>query len=110
MLMRGGHKRYEKKFPSELMAVLDNLDRYFKVISHGVHPQFVVAGYIHNEGKGVRAIDQRGGRKGKLKQTRLYVYPEVTTKILHLITIGDKKSQGEDIKQSAKFVDILKGA
>lgn len=104
-----GHKRYEKKFPAELIAVLDNLDRYFKMISHGVHPQFAVAGYIHNEGKGVKAIDQRGGRKGKLKQTRLYIYPDIDTKILYLITIGDKKSQREDIKQSVKFVDILKG-
>lgn len=103
------HKRYEKKQPAELIAVLDNLDRYFKTIAHGVHPQFVVAGYIHDEGKGVRAIDQKGGGKGKLRQTRLYVYPDVNQKVLYLITIGDKSSQKDDIKLSANFVIKLKG-
>ncbi len=104
------HKHYEKKQPQELKAVLDNLDRYFKTVAHGVHPQFVVAGYIHDEGKGVRAIDQRGGAKGKLRQTRLYVYPDVDAKTLYLITIGDKGSQKDDIKLSANFVVQLKGA
>ena len=104
------HKHYEKKHRAELIAVLDNLDRYFKAIAHGVHPQFAVAGYIHDEGKGVRAIDQRGGGKGKLQQTRLYIYPDVDQKILYLITIGDKNSQKDDIKFSAAFVSKLKGA
>ncbi len=91
------HKHYEKKHPAELMAVLDNLDRYFKAVSSGVHPQFVVGGYIHDEGKGVKAIDQKSGGKGKLRQTRLYVYPDVEAKALYLITIGDKQTQKEDI-------------
>ena len=104
------YKRYQKKHRAELIAVLDNLDRYFKTISHGVHPQFVVAGYIHDEGKGVRAIDQKGGGKGKLRQTRLYVFPNVDQKVLYLITIGDKNSQKDDIKLSADFVIKLKGA
>ena len=104
------HKHYEKKQPQELIAVLDNLDRYFKTVMRGVHPQFVVAGYIHDEGKGVRAIDQWGGAKGKLRQTRLYVYPDVEAKTLYLITIGDKDSQKEDVKLSADFVVQLKGA
>lgn len=104
------HKHYEKKHPAELMAVLDNLDRYFKTVSLGVHPQFVVAGYIHDESKGVKAIDQRGGGKGKLQQTRLYIYPDVDAKVIHLITIGDKQSQRDDIKLAAEFVVGLKGA
>ena len=104
------HKHYEKKQPQELKAVLDKLDRFFKTVAHGVHPQFVTAGYIHNEGKGVKAIDQRGGVKGNLRQTRLYVYPDVDAKVLYLITIGDKSSQKNDIKLSADFVVQLKGA
>jgi hypothetical protein len=103
------HKKYEKKQPAELIAILDNLDRYFKIICNGTHPQFVVLGCLHDEGKGVRALDQKGGGKGKLRQTRLYVYPDIDQKILYLITIGDKKSQKEDIKLSADFVIRLKG-
>lgn len=89
---------------------MDNLDRYFQTVSSGVHPQFVVGGYIHDEAKGVKAIDQRGGRKGKLKQTRLYLYPEAEARVIHLIIIGDKHSQKSDIKQSSDFVIGLKGA
>jgi hypothetical protein len=70
----------------------------------------VVAGYIHDEGKGIRAIDQRGGAKGKLRQTRLYLYPDVDSKVLYLVTIGDKNSQKADVKLSADFVVQLKGA
>ena len=102
------HKQYEKKCPNELAAVLDNLDRYFKIISNGVHPQFIVAGYIHNEPKGVKALDQRGS-KGKLKQTRLYIYPDIDSKKLYLLTIGDKGSQREDIRMCSDFVVNLKG-
>ncbi len=104
------HKYYEKKHPAELMAVLDNLDRYFKTVSHGVHPHFVVAGYIHDEGKGVKALDQKGGGRGKLQQTRLYIYPDAEARVIYLITIGDKKSQKNDIRQSSNFVIGLKGA
>ena len=102
------HKQYEKKYSNELTAVLDNLDRYFKIISQGVHPQFIVAGYIHSEPKGVKALDQKGG-KGNLKQTRLYIYPDVDAKKLFLITIGDKGSQKEDIRMCSNFVVKLKG-
>ena len=104
------HKHYEKKHPAELIAILDNLDRYFKAVSHGAHPQFIVAGYIHDEGKGIKAIDQKGGGRGKLQQTRLYIYPDLEMKTIHLITIGDKQSQRADIKQASDFVIKLKGA
>lgn len=105
------HKYYEKKHPNELIAVLDNLDKYFRTLCGGVHPQFIVAGYIRHEPKGIKALDQKGGGgKGKLQQTRLYVYADIDTKILHLITIGDKQSQKADIKQSTDFVIKLKGA
>lgn len=104
------HKYYEKKHPNELIAVLDNLDKYFKILCNSVNPQFIVAGFIHDEPKGVKALDQRGSGKGKLQQARLYIYADIDTKILHLITIGDKKSQHTDIKQSSDFVIKLKGA
>lgn len=101
-------KKYEKKCPNELRSVKANLARYFEVIKRGVHPQFVTAGYIHNEGKGVKALDQKGSDL-ELRETRLYVYPDLDQKILYLITIGDKKSQSDDIKLSHSFIKKLKG-
>jgi hypothetical protein len=102
-------KRYQKKHPAELAAVLNNLDTYFKAVEFVEHPLQVTGGYIHNEPKGIIAIDQRGGgRKTKLKVTRLYVYSDAEKRILYVLTIGDKQSQAQDIKNCKEKVKKLK--
>ncbi len=102
-------KRYEKKEPKILKAVLANLDKYFHALEDHVSPQNITAGFIHKEPHGIKAIDQKGGNE-KLKETRLYIYPDTTKNTLHLITIGDKKTQSVDIKFCNKYVkDIRKG-
>jgi transcriptional regulator with XRE-family HTH domain len=80
-------KRYEKDHPRELQAVLDNLDTYFKSLEAGVKPLQIKHGFLHNETLGVVAIDQKGGGKS-LAQTRLYVYPEAETELLHVISLA----------------------
>jgi hypothetical protein len=103
------YKHYEKKHPRELRAVLDNLERYLIALCICAHPQFIVAGYIHPEPKGVKALDQRGKGNGNLAETRLYVFPDEGSCMLHLITIGDKRSQKTDLELAVKFVSQLKG-
>jgi len=99
------HKEYAKKCPNELKAVLNNLDTYFTSLKALGHPLQIKAGFIHDEPRGVKAIDQKGGdQKTKLKQTRLYIYPDCDDKILYLILIGDKNSQKRDIKYCLDFV------
>ena len=90
----------------ELVAVLDNLDTFFKALCAGAKLEHLKYGFIHREPKGIVAIDQKGGGPG-LKQTRLYAYPDQTTQIIHVITIGDKNSQKADIKYSREFADDL---
>ncbi|MGR3176523.1 MAG: hypothetical protein ACUZ8E_00520 [Candidatus Anammoxibacter sp.] len=101
------HRRFEKKNPDELRSMLNNLDTYYKSLTSLGHPQKIVASYIHKEPKGVKAIDQKGS-KAKLKQTRLYIYPNIETKTLYLMTIGDKKTQRKDIKFCENFVKTLR--
>jgi hypothetical protein len=102
------HKRYAKNHPRELQAVLDNLDTYFKSLEAGVNPLQIKHGFLHNEPLGVVAIDQKGGGKN-LAQTRLYVYPDTETEVLHVITLGDKRSQKkEDIPTCRVFVNSLR--
>lgn len=99
------HKDCAKKHPDELKAVLNNLDTYFTSLKTLGHPLQIKAGFIHNESRGIKAIDQKGGdQKTKLKQTRLYVYPSYDDKILYLILIGDKNSQKRDIRYCLDFV------
>ncbi len=99
-------KRYEKKLPRELEAVLDNLDTYFKTLVSGTKPKQAVFGFVHAEPGDVVAIDQKGGGRS-LAQTRLYVYPDVARETLYLITLGDKKSQRDDIAVCKDFVAKL---
>ena len=98
---------YEKKRPSELAAVLRNLERYFSQLNQAPNSQSVMAGYIHNEAMGIRAIDQKGGG-GNLQETRLYTYADDTQKVVYLITIGNKDSQPGDIELCREFVEHLR--
>ena len=103
-------KWYEKKKPRELKAVSLNLDQYHKALIEGAAPLKKLFGFMHFEPMGVIAIDQSGGGKS-LAQTRLYVYPEVLaeSKILHLITLGDKNSQRTlDIAACREYVTYLR--
>ncbi|MDD5504588.1 MAG: hypothetical protein PHV77_04675 [Candidatus Omnitrophica bacterium] len=99
------YEQYEKKHPHELAAVIGNLDTYFKTLNEVNNPLQARGGFVHGEPDGIKAIDQKGGgQKIKLQQTRLYVYPDITNKILYLITIGDKGTQRDDINLCREFV------
>lgn len=99
-------KAYQKKHSRELINVFDNLDTFFKCLEAGADSGKIHRGFIHSEPAGVLAIDQKG--KGKhLKEFRLYIYPDDETETLHLITLGDKNSQSDDIQQCKKFVEAL---
>ena len=101
------HKRYEKKHTRELSAVLDNLDTLLTALREGAKVQQVKAGFLHPEPLGVLAIDQKGGGKA-LAETRLYVYTEEDKEVLHIITLGDKRSQPNDIALCRQFVAELR--
>lgn len=96
--------KYQKKHPKEALACLNNLDTYKQALDAGAKPRMIQAGFIHPEPKGVVAIDQSGA-PGSPRETRLYVYPDETRSVLHLITIGDKNSQADDIKDAKRYVD-----
>ena len=99
-------KRYGKKRPSELGAVLHNLKRYHDLLNESKHPRLVQAGFMHSESMGIIAIDQKGGGSG-LQETRLYTFADDTTRTLWLITLGNKQTQNADIQTSRKFVASL---
>ena len=104
------YKEYSKDHLRELAAMIDNLKTYFNSLSNGVNPLQMNDGFIHNERQGIYAIDQKGGgQKMKLQQTRLYIYPDVSSKKLFLLTIGDKHSQNkQDIPFCKEFVKDLR--
>jgi hypothetical protein len=100
--------RYEKKHRREAEAVHANLGTYLTALGAGNHPMQIKYGFVHNEPLGVKALDQSGGHGRNLAETRLYVYPDVDEKVLHLITLGDKGSQGADVQYCREFVLALR--
>lgn len=85
-----------KKREREYRGVLKNLNTYFTALCAGANPLQIKFGFIHPERRGVVALDQGGGRG--MAETRLYVFPDDRDKVLWLLTVGDKKSQPDDIK------------
>lgn len=106
------HKRYEKKHSRELAAVLDNLDTVMKALKDGLKLEQVrTFGFAHAEPHGVLALDQKGGHGTGLAQTRLYVYldqHDPKAPVMHVITLGDKGSQSDDIRYCSEFVLSLR--
>ena len=105
---RARFKTYEKNHPRELGAVLDNLQRFVDLINSGISPLRAKVGFIHKEPDGIRAIDQKGGHGQGLVATRLYIYCDTKTNILHLLCIGGKKRQNEDIQYCKKEAGRIK--
>ena len=54
-------KRYAKKHPAEFLAVMENLEKFLVSLGVSPHPKLVQFGFLHEEPKGIRAIDQSGG-------------------------------------------------
>lgn len=98
--------RFDKKKRRQSLATLANLDTLIKALIDGLKlEQVVTFGFVHTEPKGVLAVDQKGG--AKLAETRLYIYPDKRTEIVHLLTLGDKRTQKGDIEFCSDYVESL---
>jgi len=106
-------KRYAKKQPDEFLAVMENLEKYVAAMESAAHPKLVQFGFLHEEPRGIRALDQSGGtlangkKRGKLDQTRLYTYSAMESKVLHLLCLGSKTTQAKDIRYAESAVDVF---
>jgi hypothetical protein len=99
-------KWYAKKRRHEFDAVSANLDRLIELLRDGHDPARLNFGFIHHEPAGVIAVDQTGAGR-KLAATRLYVYAYVERETVFLLTIGDKQSQGDDIRFCKQSVETI---
>ena len=88
-------KQYEKKHPDEFVSCFNNLDRLLTALNGGLVLRQCTFGFLGNEGMDVYRIGQSGVRSAH--ETRLYIYAEITGTEIHLLTIGDKRTQQSDI-------------
>lgn len=75
-------------------------------LNSGANLEHTKFGFMHSEPRGIVAIDQKGGGAG-LKETRLYLYPDKSSHLIHLITLGDKSTQKADIRYACEFLGGL---
>ena len=78
---------------------------YLDLLNAAPNSKAVQAGFLHREPAGVIAVDQKGGG-ASLAETRLYTLADNSAKVLHLIVIGDKGSQANDIQISREFAQL----
>jgi len=100
-------KKWPKKHKRELGAMLANVQTIFDALRIGSKVESLRFGFIHPEPGGVLAVDQKGGGSG-LKQCRLYTYPHTPSETLHLVTLGDKGTQADDIRYARAFIEGVK--
>lgn len=100
-------RKMAKKHRTAVAAAFANLEKYQSALRSGCKPTDIKDGFIHPEGKGVIAIDQSNGGDN-LPEVRLYIYLRQLT--IHLLTIGDKQSQPNDIQEAYKEMKELKRA
>ena len=100
-------RKWPKKYKRELMAMLHNLETFFKALHGGQKPCQAKFGFIHPEPCGALGIDQKGAG-ASAKESRLYIYPDEVHECLRLITLGDKDSQTEDIQTCKHFIEALR--
>lgn len=98
-------KKFKKRWSHEMKNVFDNLDTLHEALCCGTRPeQLKNLGFVHSEPNGVLAIDQKGPGKGsRMKQFRMYVFPDEDEQVLYVRTIGDKSTQEEDLKIATAF-------
>lgn len=100
-------KKWPKKHNRELAAMLNNVQIVFDSLRRGATVESIQFGFVHREPSGVIAIDQKGGGTG-LKESRLYLFIDKPSETLHIITVGDKSSQSDDIAYAKAFADGVK--
>ena len=100
-------KQYVKKRPRETRAVLGNLKSFVEALNAGARPRDVRTGFIHPEPGGVLAVTEQGAGKSTIP-LRLYVYPHPDGGTLHLVTLGGKATQAEDVLFCKRSIEFLR--
>ena len=91
-------KHYSKRHPREVASCFSNLDRLLSLLDSGLTlDQLASFRFFSSEGDGIFRIAQTGVPNSH--ETRLYVYVATFSSQFHVLTIGDKSTQQDDINR-----------
>ena len=104
---RGRFKDYNKKHPQEYAACFDNLNQVVELLGRFGGVKGFQVGFFRSEGKNVYRIGQTGVKHAQ--ETRLFVHIDEVSRIVRVLTIGDKSSEKDDIRRCHAVAKNLKG-
>lgn len=105
---RGRFKDYNKKHPREYAACFVNLNEVAMLLGRSAGGvKKIQVSFFRSEGQGVYRIGQTAVKHAK--ETRLYVHIDEASRRIHILTIGDKDSQFDDIRRCHAAAKNLKG-
>ena len=97
--------KFNKNHPDEYSSLFANLAKIQGLLRGGHKVGGFHVNFFRSEGDGVYRIGQTGV-PGAL-ESRLYVYPDTASQILHVLEIGEKSGQQADIKSAKKKVQEI---
>lgn len=102
----GKFSRFAKKCAAEYDSLFANLEKIMRLLRAGHKIGGFSIGFFRSEGDGVYRIGQTSVRAAR--ESRLYIYPDEAKRIMHILTVGDKKTQQDDINEAKRAVKHIK--
>jgi hypothetical protein len=101
-------KRFSSNHEKEYVSCFVNLYRIIRLLNSGIKLQIVISqcSFFRSEGNGLFRIGQSGVKAAK--ETRLYVYSDEEEKTIHILSIGTKETQQNDIISAKNTIKEIK--
>lgn len=104
--IRSRFKQCRKNHAREYSSCFENLDRLIEILDQGHKWLSFQLGYLRSEGGDVFRIGQTGVPHAK--EIRLYIHADENARTIYLLTMGDKDSQQDDIREAKGLVVSFK--
>ena len=97
-------KKFAESYPREYQSCGSNLQRLLNFLNSGLQLSVLAQNlsFFRSEREGLYRIGQSGVKSAK--ETRLYVYPHDTCRIIFILDIGTKETQRNDIASARKII------
>lgn len=99
-------EKFYRNYPREFDSLFANLNKILRLLDGGQKIGGFYVGFFRSEKEGVYRIGQTGVPSAK--ESRLYVYPDQDSKTMHVLGIGTKESQDDDINECVSVARKIK--
>ena len=102
----GQFEKFYNKHPREYEALFRNLNKIMGLLKSGQKIGGFHVGFFRSEGDGVYRIGQTGVEAAA--ESRLYVYPDSKSAVMHVLGVGEKDDQPRDVNDAKEIAGKIK--